>query len=259
MNKIERGVFVKILVAVKRVVDFNVKIRVKADGSDVETNNVKMSINPFDEIAVEEAIRLKEQSIASEVIAVSVGAKTSEDTLRHALAMGADRAILVQTEAVFEPINIAYILEAIAAQESPELILLGKQAIDDDCNQTAQMLAGLLNWPQATFVSKLTLQNKQAEVLREVDGGLEALQVSLPAVLSSDLRLNEPRYISMPNIMKARQKPLKNIMLDELSLDMKQHTEILSVAAPATREAGIKVSSMEELMDKLKNESKVLS
>lgn len=251
----------KILVAVKRVIDFNVKVRIKSDNSGVETANVKMSMNPFDEIALEEAIRLKEAGIASEIVAVSIGTIQSQETLRSALALGADRAILIQTDLTLEPISVAKILKTIVEQESPQLVILGKQAIDDDCNQTGQMLAALLNWPQGTFASKVKIENNQAEITREIDGGLETILLNLsetPAVLTTDLRLNQPRYASLPNIMKAKQKPLTTIPLEELPCEIKSHLKIIKLETPPTRKAGIKVSSAVELIDKLKNEAKVI-
>ncbi len=248
----------KVLVAIKRVIDYNVKIRVKADGSGVETTNVKMSINPFDEIAVEEAVRLKERGLADEVIVVSIGVEACQEGLRQALAMGADQAILVEDATEFESINIAKILKAIVEQQQADLVILGKQAIDDDCNQTGQMLAALLDWPQATFASKLAIEQQQATVTREVDGGLETIQVPLPAVITTDLRLNEPRYSSLPNIMKAKQKPLQTTTVAELGLDLKQHLTIEQVTPPPARQAGIKVENINELLDKLKHEAKVL-
>ncbi|MBA2651309.1 MAG: electron transfer flavoprotein subunit beta/FixA family protein [Tatlockia sp.] len=248
----------KILVAVKRVIDPYVKIRVKADGTGVEKQNIKMSMNPFDEIAMEQAIRLLEQKVATEVIAVTIGSEACQETLRNALALGATRAILVNTAKEFCSLNIAKILQKIAVDEQADLVLLGKQAIDGDNNQTPQMLAALLDWPQATFVSQLAVNEQTLEVVREVDGGLETLNVNLPAVVSVDLRLNEPRYASLPNIMKAKAKPLKIIGLETLDLNLKDHTELLKVSAPATRSGGVKVSSVEELISKLKNEAKVL-
>lgn len=242
----------KILVAVKRVVDYNVKIRVKKDGSGVDTDNVKMSINPFDEIAVEEAIKLKEQGIASEIVAVSIGTAASEETLRHALAMGADRGILILTDENFEPLNIAKILQAIVNVEAPQLCMLGKQAIDDDSNQTPQMLAGLLNYAQATFASKILVENNEACVTREVDGGLETIAVKLPAVISVDLRLNQPRYISLPNIMKAKSKPIEKKPLAELNLSLKAHVIPEQVEAPTSRIGGKKVASFAELFEQMK-------
>lgn len=248
----------KILVAVKRVIDPYVKIRVKSDQSGVETQQVKMSINPFDEIAVEEALRLREQKIASEVVVVTIGNDFSQETLRHAMALGADRAILVRTDKAHCSLNIAKILHKIVGDEQAKLVLMGKQAIDGDNNQTPQMLAALLGWPQATFASKVKITDEGMQVTREIDGGLETLSLTLPAVVSTDLRLNEPRYTSLPNIMKAKQKPLTIIELSALGLTLKQHIEVLSVKPPATRSAGIKVDSVKALLDKLQNEAKVL-
>jgi electron transfer flavoprotein beta subunit len=248
----------KILVAVKRVIDFNVKVRIKSDGSGIETANVKMSMNPFDEIALEEAIRLKEKEVATEVVVVSIGNTAVQETLRNGLALGADRAIWIQTDLELESLSVAKILKAIVQQESPQLVILGKQAIDDDCNQTGQMLAALLNWPQGTFASKIVIDNQQLEVTREIDGGLETLQLKLPAVVTTDLRLNHPRYASLPNIMKAKQKPLTTIPLEQLSCDIKPHLKTLKLETPPTRKAGIKVTSVAELIDKLKNEAKVI-
>lgn len=248
----------KVLVAIKRVIDPYVKIRVKADFSGVETQNVKMSMNPFDEIAVEEAVRLQEQKIATEIVAVSIGNDSSQETLRHALALGADRAILVQNSANFCSLNIAKILQKIAQDERPDLIIMGKQAIDGDNNQTPQMLAALLNWPQATFVSHLQVKGKTIEVRREIDGGLETLVAELPAVVSTDLRLNEPRYASLPNIMKAKRKSLSIVPLESLNLPLQEHREILSVEPPPIRKVGVMVNSVEELLDKLETEAKVL-
>lgn len=248
----------KILVAVKRVIDPYVKVRVKADSTGVETQNIKMSMNPFDEIAIEEALRLQEQQLATEVIAVTVGTDSSQETLRHALALGATRAILVKTDKQYCSLNIAKILQKIAVDEQPDLILMGKQTIDGDNNQTPQMLAALMNWPQATFASKLTVRDKQIEVTREIDGGLETLALNLPAVVSTDLRLNEPRYASLPNIMKAKAKRLDSIACDSLGLNLKEHIEVLSVRAPATRSGGLKLGSVEELIEKLQHEAKVL-
>ena len=248
----------RILVPVKRVVDYNVKIRVKADGSGVELANVKMSMNPFDEIALEEAIRLKEKKLATEVVAVTIGAKASEETLRAALALGADTAILVETERAVEPLMAAKILQAIAGKESPGLIITGKQAIDDDANQTGQMLAALLGWPQATFASKLEIKNGEAEVTREVDGGLMTVAVKLPAVVTTDLRLNTPRYAKLPDIMKARSKPLTLLKASDLGVDMNQRTRTQHVAEPPKRKGGVKVKNVAELVEKLKNEAKVI-
>lgn len=248
----------KILVAVKRVIDFNVKVRVKADQSGVETANVKMSINPFDEIAVEEAVRLKEAGKASEVVVVSMGASTVQETLRSALALGADRAIMVQAETELQPLAVAKLLKAVVEKEQPGLVILGKQAIDDDSNQTGQMLSALLDWPQATFASKVEINNNQAEVTREIDGGLETISMQLPAIITTDLRLNQPRYATLPNIMKAKQKPLQTLTAQELNVDITPRLTTLKVEAPAARKGGIKVASVTELVDKLHNEAKVI-
>jgi len=248
----------KILVAVKRVIDFNVKIRVKADHSGVETANVKMSMNPFDEIAVEEAIRLKEAGKATEVVVVSMGTPAVQETLRNALALGADRAILVQTETELQPLAVAKLLKEIVKQEQPQLVILGKQAIDDDSNQTGQMVAALLDWPQATFASKVVLEANSVEVTREVDGGLETLALQLPAIITTDLRLNQPRYASLPNIMKAKQKPLVIMTPEQLQVDVAPRLTTVKVEAPPTRKGGIKVESVTELLDKLHNEAKVI-
>src|SRR3954447_2369561 len=248
----------KILVPVKRVVDYNVKIRAKADGSGVETVNVKMSMNPFDEIAVEEAVRLKETGAATEVIVVSLGVQACQETLRTALAMGADRAILVLTEAELQPLAVAKALKALADKEEPQLIILGKQAIDDDCNQTGQMLAALLGWPQGTFASKVVPGDGGIMVTREIDGGLETVELTLPAVVTSDLRLNEPRYASLPNIMKAKKKPLETVKPEDLGVDITPRLKTLKVAEPPRRQAGIKVGSVQELVEKLKNEARVI-
>jgi electron transfer flavoprotein beta subunit len=248
----------KVLVAVKRVIDYNVKIRVKADNSGVETANVKMSMNPFDEIAVEEAVRLKEGSSASEVVAISIGGAACQETIRTALAMGADRGILVQAEGDVQPLAVARILQAIVARESPQLVLVGKQAIDDDSNQTGQMLAGLLGWPQATFVSKLVVGDRELQVTREVDGGLETVACALPAVVTADLRLNTPRYASLPNIMKAKKKPIGVIKVEDLGVDIRPRLEVLKVVEPPKRQAGVRVESVKELVDKLRNEAKVI-
>ena len=253
----------KILVAVKRVIDPYVKVRVKADNSGVETQNVKMSMNPFDEIAIEEALRLREKNIASEIVVVTVGNDSSQETLRHAMALGADRAILVRTDNNYCSLNVAKILHKIVVDEQPKLVVMGKQSIDGDNNQTPQMLAALLDWPQATFASKITITAEDRpvdhfQVTREIDGGLETLEVKLPAVVSTDLRLNDPRYASLPNIMKAKRKPLDVIELQALGLTLKHHTEVLSVMAPAVRCGGIKVNSVQALLDKLQNEAKVL-
>jgi len=249
----------KILVAVKRVVDFNVKVRVKADGSGVETANVKMSMNPFDEIAIEEAIRLKEAGIATEIVAVSCGTQACQETLRTALALGADRAILVETEAELEPLAVAKLLRAIGQKENPQLMILGKQAIDDDCNQTGQMLAALLGWSQATFASKLKIDGGKADVTREVDGGLETISIKLPAVVTTDLRLNEPRYVTLPNIMKAKKKPLEVLKPDSLGVDVTPRLKTLKVEEPPKRKAGAKVPDAKTLVQKLKNEAKVIA
>jgi electron transfer flavoprotein beta subunit len=242
----------KLLVAVKRVIDFNVKPRVKMDGSGVDLANVKMSMNPFDEIAVEEAIRLKEKGVASEIVAVSIGPAKAQETLRTALAMGADRAILVQTDEEVEPLGVAKILARIADEEKPEMVVLGKQAIDDDNNATGQMLAALLGWPQGTFASKVEAEGGKLKVTREVDGGLETEELKIPAVVTTDLRLNEPRYASLPNIMKAKSKPLATMTPDELGVDTARRLETIKVAEPPRRQAGIKVGSVDELVDKLK-------
>jgi len=248
----------KVLVAVKRVVDYNVKVRPKSDGSDVDLANVKMSINPFCEIAVEEAVRLAEKGIATEVVAVSVGSQQSQEQLRTALALGADRAILVETDAALEPLAIAKCLKAVCDSESPDLILVGKQAIDGDNNQTGQMLAALLGCSQATFASELTLEDGKATVVREVDGGLQTVALRLPAIVTSDLRLNEPRYASLPNIMKAKRKPLDVTNPADLGVDVASRVKLLGVELPAERQAGIKVEDVASLVDKLKNEAKVI-
>jgi electron transfer flavoprotein beta subunit len=248
----------KILVAVKRVVDFNVKVRVRPDGTDVDLANVKMAMNPFDEIAVEEALRLKEAGKAEEVILVSVGPAEAMETLRAGLAMGADRGILVRSDARVEPLGVAKVLKAIAEKEQPTLMILGKQAIDDDCSQTGQMLAALMGWPQATFASAVVVEGNHAEVTREIDGGLETLSVRLPAVISTDLRLNEPRYASLPNIMKAKKKPIAELAPADLGVDIAPRLKVLKVAAPEPRKDGVKVGSVAELIDKLKNEAGVL-
>jgi len=250
----------KILVPVKRVVDYNVKIRVKPDGSGVETNNVKMSMNPFDEIAVEEAIRLREAGDkgVEEIVAVSIGPQKSQETLRTALAMGADRAILIKTDEIVEPLGVAKTLKAVIEKEAPELVILGKQAIDDDCNQTGQMLAALLGWPQATFASKLETVDGGLHVTREVDGGLQTLSMPLPAIVTTDLRLNEPRYASLPNIMKAKKKPLEEMAPADLGVDLTPRLKVLNTAEPPERQGGVKVESVQELIDKLRNEARVL-
>jgi electron transfer flavoprotein beta subunit len=243
----------KLLVAVKRVIDFNVKPRVKMDGSGVDLANVKMSMNPFDEIAVEEAIRLKEKGVATEIVAVSIGPAKAQETLRTALAMGADRAVLVQTEEEVEPLAVAKILKGVAGEENPDLIILGKQAIDDDSNQTGQMLAALLDWPQGTFASKVEISGGGVNVTREVDGGLETVALSTPAVVTTDLRLNEPRYASLPNIMKAKSKPLATKSPGDYGVDVAPRLETLKVLEPAKRQAGVKVGSVDELVAKLKS------
>ena len=245
----------KIMVPVKRVVDYNVKIRVRPDGSGVELANVKMSMNPFDEIAIEEAIRLKEKGAASEIVAVSVGPAKAQETIRTALAMGADRGILVETAdgETVEPLAVAKVLKALAAAEQPRLIILGKQAIDDDCNQTGQMLAALLGWPQATFASKVAIEGEAAHVTREVDGGLEVLKLRLPAIVTTDLRLNEPRYASLPNIMKAKKKPLDIKKPADLGVDIKPRLTVVTTVEPATRKSGVKVGSVGDLVAKLKS------
>jgi electron transfer flavoprotein beta subunit len=248
----------KILVGVKRVVDFNVKVRVRSDGSGVETANVKMSMNPFDEIAVEEAVRLKEAGAASEIVVVSCGVPACQETLRTALAIGADRAILVETNAELQPLAVAKLLKALAEKEKPGLVILGKQAIDDDSNQTGQMLAALLNWPQATFASRLKLSAEKAEVTREVDGGLETVSIRLPAVVTTDLRLNEPRYVTLPNIMKAKKKTLENLKPDALGVDVAPRLATLKVVEPSKRKAGVKVADAKALVEKLRNDAKVL-
>jgi electron transfer flavoprotein beta subunit len=248
----------KALVAVKRVVDYNVKVRVKSDGSGVELANVKMSMNPFDEIAVEEAVRLKEKGVLTEVIAVSCGVAQCQETLRTAMAIGADRAILVETDAELQPLAVAKLLKALIDKEQPSMVILGKQAIDDDCNQTGQMLAALADLPQATFASKVEIIDGKAHVTREVDGGLETLAISLPAVITTDLRLNEPRYVTLPNIMKAKKKPLETVKPADLGVDVAPRIKTLNVAEPAKRSAGIKVPDVATLVDKLKNEAKVI-
>jgi len=248
----------KALVAVKRVVDYNVKVRVKADGTGVETANVKMSMNPFDEIAVEEAVRLKEAGVVTEIVAVSAGLAACQETLRTALAIGADRAILVETDAELQPLAVAKLLKALCEKESPQLVILGKQAIDDDANQTGQMLAALLGWPQATFASKVAVEAGKATVTREVDGGLETIALKLPAIITTDLRLNEPRYVTLPNIMKAKKKPLENLKPDALGVDVKPRLATLKVVEPPKRKAGIKVPDAKALVEKLRNEAKVI-
>jgi len=248
----------KALVAVKRVIDYNVKIRVKADHTGVETANVKMSMNPFDEIAIEEALRLREAGIVEEVIAFSAGIQQCQETIRTALAMGADRGVLVQTEVELQPLAVAKLLKAVIDKEGPEIVIIGKQAIDDDCNQTGQMLAALLGWPQATFASKITIGDGHAEVTREVDGGLETVSFKLPAVVTTDLRLNEPRYASLPNIMRAKKKPIDVLSPQDLGVDVTPRLVTLKVEEPAKRQGGVKVGSVAELVDKLKNEARVI-
>jgi electron transfer flavoprotein beta subunit len=248
----------KIIVPVKRVVDYNVKVRVKSDGTGVDIANVKMSMNPFDEIAVEEAVRLKEKGAATEVIAVSCGVSQCQETLRTAMAIGADRAILVETDVELQPLAVAKLLKALVDKEQPGLVILGKQAIDDDANQTGQMLAALADLPQATFASKVEVAGDKAKVTREVDGGLETLEVTLPAVVTTDLRLNEPRYVTLPNIMKAKKKPLETVRPEDLGVDVSPRLKTLKVAEPAKRGAGVKVPDVAALVDKLKNEAKVI-
>jgi electron transfer flavoprotein beta subunit len=248
----------KVLVAVKRVIDFNVKIRVKADKTGVETANVKMSMNPFDEIGVEEAIRLKEKGVATEIVAVSLGPQASQETIRTALAMGADRGIHVLTDAELQPLAVAKLLKAVVAKEQPGLVILGKQAIDDDCNQTGQMLAALLGWSQGTFASKLAIADGKATVTREVDGGLETVELKLPMVMTTDLRLNEPRYASLPNIMKAKKKPIEQVTPEALGVDPAPRLTTLKVEEPAKRQGGKKVASVAELVEKLRTEARVI-
>ncbi|MBP0047456.1 electron transfer flavoprotein subunit beta/FixA family protein [Marinobacterium sp. AK62] len=248
----------KVLVPVKRVIDYNVKVRVKSDGSGVDLNNVKMAINPFDEIAIEEAVRLKEAGTASEVVVVSIGPKQSQEVLRTALAVGADRAIHLETDDELEPLAVAKCLKQVVADEQPELVICGKQAIDDDSNQTGQMLAALLGWPQGTFASEVAPEAGVVKVTREIDGGLETVQLNLPAVVTSDLRLNEPRYASLPNIMKAKKKPLEAKAVAELGLDVSPRLKAVNYAPPAARQGGIKVESVGELVEKLRNEARVI-
>ncbi|EET45712.1 electron transfer flavoprotein domain protein [Neisseria sicca ATCC 29256] len=248
----------KALVAVKRVVDYNVKVRVKADGSDVDIGNVKMSMNPFDEIAVEEAVRLKEAGKVSEIVAVSLGEKKCEETLRTALAMGADRAIHVETDTKLEPLAVAKLLKAVADKENPQIFFLGKQAIDDDANQVAQMLAALLNAAQGTFASKVQIEGDEVQIVREIDGGEETLALKLPAVISADLRLNEPRFVKLPNIMTAKKKPLEKLTPADLVADISPRLKTVKFAEPKARQAGVKVASVAELVEKLKNEAKVI-
>ena len=249
----------KLLVPVKRVVDFNVKVRVKPDGTGVDTANVKMSMNPFDEIAVEEAVRLKEKGVATEIVAVSCGIAACQETLRTALALGADRAILVDTDVELQPLGVAKLLKALVDKESPRLVILGKQAIDDDANQVGQMLGALLDWPQATFASKVTVNGDNVTVEREIDGGLETIEMSLPAIVSTDLRLNEPRYATLPNIMKAKKKPLETVTPSALGVDVAPRFKTLKVVEPAKRKGGGKVADVKELVTKLRNEAKVIS
>ena len=262
-ERVLREIPIKVLVPVKRVVDFNVKVRVKPDGSGVDTANVKMSMNPFDEIAVEESVRLKERGIATELVAVSCGVAACQETLRTALALGADRAILVETDVELQPLAVAKLLRAVALKEKPELIIMGKQAIDDDANQTGQMLAALLDWPQATFASKVDLAPvdgaMRATVKREIDGGLETLSMPLPALITADLRLNEPRYATLPNIMKAKKKPLEVVKPDALGVDVTPRLATLKVAEPPKRKGGGRVADAKELVAKLRNEAKVIS
>jgi electron transfer flavoprotein beta subunit len=248
----------KLLVAVKRVIDYNVKARVKPDGSGVDLANVKMAMNPFDEIAVEEAIRLKEKGTATEIVAVSIGPAQASETIRTALAMGADRGILIKHEGAVEPLSVAKLLKAVVEAEKPNLVILGKQAIDDDSNQTGQMLAALLGWPQGTFASKLVLEGEAALVTREVDGGLQTVKLKMPAIVTTDLRLNEPRYASLPNIMKAKKKPIETLAPDALGVDIAPRLKTLKVEEPPKRKAGIKVKTVAELVDKLKNEAGVI-
>jgi electron transfer flavoprotein beta subunit len=248
----------KVLVPIKRVVDYNVKIRVKADQTGVDLANVKMSMNPFDEIGVEEAIRLKEKGVATEVIAISIGPKETQETIRTALAMGADRGILVNAAADVEPLTVAKILAGVAKAEGPGLIILGKQAIDDDSNQTGQMLAQLLGWPQGTFASKVVIEGGKAEVTREVDGGLQTVSLTLPAIVTTDLRLNEPRYASLPNIMKAKKKPIDEKTPQDFGVDASPRLKVLKVSEPAKRQGGVKVKTVQELVEKLKNEAGVI-
>ena len=248
----------KVLVPVKRVVDYNVKVRVKADETDVDLANVKMSMNPFDEIAVEEAVRLKEKGIVSEVVAVSCGPAACQDTLRSAMAMGADRGILVESGAELQPLAVAKLLKAVCDKETPSLVICGKQAIDDDSNQTGQMLAALMDWPQATFASKVELAGDKVTVTREIDGGLETLAMTLPAVVTTDLRLNEPRYATLPNIMKAKKKPLDTIAADSLGVDTAPRLKTIKVSEPPKRAGGVKVADVADLLNKLRNEAKVI-
>lgn len=248
----------KIVVAVKRVVDYNVKVRVKSDESGVDIDNVKMSMNPFDEIAIEQAVRLKESGVASEVVAVSCGLTQSQDTIRTAMAIGADRGILVETDVDLQPLAVAKLLKAVVDRENPQLVIMGKQAIDDDSNQTGQMLAALLDWPQATFASKLDIVDGKAHVAREVDGGLEAIELSMPAVITADLRLNEPRYVTLPSIMKAKKKTIDVVKPEDLSVDVTPRLRVVRVQEPAKRSSGVIVPDVKTLVEKLKNEAKVI-
>ncbi|MEK9652968.1 MAG: electron transfer flavoprotein subunit beta/FixA family protein [Betaproteobacteria bacterium] len=248
----------KVLVPVKRVVDYNVKVRVKSDNSGVEIANVKMSMNPFDEIAVEEAVRLKEAGVVTEIVAVSIGVTACQETLRTALALGADRAYLVETNEETQPLGVAKVLEKLVEKENPKMVIMGKQAIDDDFNQTGQMLAAKLGWAQATFASKVTVNGEEAQVTREIDGGLETISVKLPAIVTTDLRLNEPRYVTLPNIMKAKKKPIETLTPDALGVDVAPRIKTVKVVEPPVRSAGQKVASVEALVDKLKNEAKVI-
>ena len=248
----------KILVAIKRVIDYNVQVRVKEDGTGVVTDNVKMSTNPPDDNAIEEAVKIKETGKAKEIVAVTVGEEKAQETIRKALAVGVDRGIHVKADGITEPLAVSKILQKIIDKEKPDLVFMGKQAIDDDCNQTGQMLAALLNWPQATFASKIEVKDKSLEVTREVDEGLETIEVNIPAIVTCDLRLNEPRYASLPNIMKAKKKPLEQINVSDLGIDTKPRIELIKVEEPPKRKAGIKVASVAELVQKLKNEAKVI-
>jgi len=244
----------KVLVAIKRVVDYNIKVRIKPDGSDVDIDNVKMGVNPFDENAIEEALRLKEKGIATEIVAVTLGGSINQDVLRHALAMGVDRAVLVESDAVLQPLGVAKLLKAVVEREQPSLVILGKQAIDDDAGQTGQMLAGLLGYGQGTFASALAIENNQAVVTREIDGGSEQIAVTLPAVLTADLRLNEPRFVKLPNLMMARKKPIETIIANDLGVDASPRLKQLQVSEPPVRKPGIKVGSIQELLEKLRTE-----
>ncbi len=248
----------KVLVTVKRVIDPYVKVRVKSDGSGVETANVKMTMNPFCEIAMEQAVRMKEAGVVSEIVAVSIGVQQCQETLRTAMAMGADRGILVETDVEVQPLAVAKALKALVAKENPKLVIMGKQAIDDDCNQSGQMLAALLGWPQAAFISRIEISGETADCTREIDGGLERLTLQLPAVVTTDLRLNEPRYVTLPNIMKAKKKPLEVVKPDALGVDVAPRLKTLKVAEPAKRGAGVKVADVKELVAKLRNEAKVI-